>query len=120
MEPDHQPVSPRNVSDLPRAPVQPVPRQYSAFMPNLLMSLAFVAWLGFQAFQQVGERQQLAALDAAVAPQEQAAQKVRNSLEAIASATAKLADEGNPNAQTIVDQLKKRGVTINASAAKTQ
>ena len=120
MEPDHQPLSTKNVTDLPRAPAQPAPRQYSAFMPNLLMSLALVAWLGFQAFQQVGERRQLAAMDAAIAPQEQAAQKLRSSLEAIATATAKLADEGNANAQTIVDQLKKRGVTINASAAKTQ
>ena len=116
MESDKQPVPTRS-ADLPRVPVQPAPRQYSTFLPHLLMGLAVVTWLGFQAFQQVGERQQLAALDAAVTPQEQAAQKVRNSLEAIATATARLAGEGNANAQIVVEQLKKRGVTINPPAA---
>ena len=121
MEPDKQPIPTRNVADLPRTPVQAAPRQYSTFMPHLLMGLALVGWLGFQAWQQVGEHQQLAVLAASGAPQEQAAQKVRASLEAIATATAKLADEGNANAQVVVDQLKKRGVTINApTVAKTQ
>ena len=87
IEPDQPPVSTRNVTDLPRAPAQPAPRQYSAFMPTLLMSLALVAWLGFQAFQQVVDRQQLVALEASIVPQEQAAQKVRSSLEAIATAS---------------------------------
>ncbi|MCK9687943.1 hypothetical protein [Scleromatobacter humisilvae] len=102
--------------DQPRATAQPAPRQYSSFLPQLLTGLTLVVWLGLQAFQQVGERQQLASLDAAIAPQEQGAQKVRNSLEAIATATAKLASEGNANAQIVVDQLKKRGVTINTPA----
>lgn len=114
MESDKQPT--RSVADLPRAPTQPAPRQYSSFVPQLLTGLALVAWLGLQGLQQVGERQQLASLDAAIAPQEQAAQKVRNSLEAIATATARLAGEGNANAQIVVDQLKKRGVTINTPA----
>ena len=120
MEPDKQPHPTRSVADLPHTPAQPAPRQYSSFVPQLLTGLALIAWLGLQAFQQVGERRQLAALDAAVAPQEQAAQKVRNSLEAIAGATAKLAGEGNANAQIVVDQLKKRGVTINTPAAAAQ
>ncbi len=104
----------------PSAPARGVaglPRQYGTFLPHLLMAVALVAWLGFQAAQQVSERQQLAAMDAAFAPQEQAAQKVRTSLETIVTATAKLADEGNANAQTVIDQLKKRGVTVNAPAA---
>jgi hypothetical protein len=116
MESDKPPHPTRSVADLPRP--QPAPRQYSAFVPQFLMGLALVAWLGLQAFQQVGERQQLAVLDAAIAPQEQAAQKVRTSLEAIAGATAKLAGEGNANAQIVVEQLKKRGVTINTPAAQ--
>ncbi len=115
MESDKPPVPTRSVADLPRT--QPAPRQYSPFVPQLLMGLALVSWLGLQAFQQVGERRQLAALDAAMTPQEQAAQKLRNSLEAIATATARLAGEGNANAQIVVDQLKKRGVTINPPAA---
>lgn len=121
----------KNVTGLPQAQTQPhahahahahatvqaAPRQYSAFLPNLLLALALVGWLAFQAFQQYGEHQQLAALDASSAPQEQAAQKVRTSLEAVATATAKLATDGNANAQVVVEQLRKRGVTINPGAA---
>ena len=35
----------------------------------------------------------------------------------ISSRTAKLDSEGNPNAHVIVEELKKRGVTINPDAA---
>ena len=121
---DTRPLPTKNLADLARASATAThaaphvaPRLYGLFLPHLLTSLALVGWLGFQAFQQFGERQQLATLDAAIAPQEQAAQKLRNSLEAIATATAKLANDGNANAQVVVDQLKKRGVTINAPAA---
>jgi hypothetical protein len=113
---DQQPVPVRPVAPAPRTPAPPAPRQYGLFVPQLLMTLTLTGWLGFQAFQQVGERQQLKALDASGAAQEQAAQKVRASLEAIATATAKLAGDGNANAQSVVDQLRKRGVTINPSA----
>ena len=116
MQPDTHAAPAKDVTDMPRAPLQPAPRQYGTFVPNLLMVLALVGWLGFQAFQQVGEHRKLAALEASLAPQEQAAQKVRASLEAVATATAKLAGDGNANAQVVVDQLKKRGVTIDPSA----
>jgi hypothetical protein len=124
---DPQPAVPaKNVTGLPQAhvqathaPAQAAARQYSAFVPNLLLALALVGWLAFQAFQQAGEHQQLAALDTSSAAQEQAAQKVRTSLEAVATATAKLAVDGNANAQVVVDQLRKRGVTINPGAASS-
>jgi len=118
-DPQSAPV--RSVIEHPRAPAQRAPRQYGLFVPQLLMTLTLAGWLGFQAFQQFGERQQLQALSASGAAQEQAAQKLRASLEAVATATAKLANDGNANAQAVVDQLRKRGVTINSSApAKSQ
>lgn len=43
------------------------------------------------------------------------AQQVRRQLESIAGATARLADQGNPNAILIRDQLQSQGVTIRAS-----
>jgi regulatory protein YycI of two-component signal transduction system YycFG len=89
----------------------------SVFIPTLLMALAFVAWLAFQATQQLTERQQLAVAQTNLEPQEQAATKLRASLDAIAVATAKLAADGNANARAIVEELRKRGVTINADAA---
>lgn len=101
----------------PRAPfVAAAPRGASAFTPILLLALAFVAWLGFQAVQQVNERQQLALLAANLGPQEQAATKLRASLDAVASATAKLAANGNATATVLVEELRKRGVTINPDA----
>ena len=38
---------------------------------------------------------------------------MRTQLDSIASRTAQLAEKGNQNAQKLVDQLKKAGVTIN-------
>ncbi|MBC7727272.1 MAG: hypothetical protein H7242_06605 [Microbacteriaceae bacterium] len=89
------------------------------FLPILLLAVAFVAWLAFQAMQQVSERQQLVQAQAHLDSQEQAATKLRASLDALAVATAGLAAQGNPNARVIVEELRRRGVTINpAGAAK--
>jgi len=102
----------------PRPPVAvAAPRGASAFTPVLLLALALVAWLGFQAVQQVSERRQLALLEANLEPQEQAATKLRAALDAVASATAKLATNGNSTARVLVEELRKRGVTINPAAA---
>ena len=61
---DPQPAPVRSVIEHPRAPAQRAPRQYGLFVPQLLMTLTLAGWLGFQAFQQLGERQQLQALSA--------------------------------------------------------
>ena len=100
-----------------RVPDVAVAARTSGFIPALLLALAFVAWLGFQATQQLMERQQLTLAQATLEPQEQAANKLRASLEAVATSTARLAAAGNVNARVIVEELRKRGVTINAPAA---
>lgn len=87
-------------------------RRFSAFLPALLVSLAVVASLAFQAFQLVSEQQRLDTALASLAAQQQAAVKLRSSLDAVATATAKLAADGNANARVVVDELRKRGVTI--------
>ena len=92
---------------------QAAPR--SAFMPLLLAGLAVLGWLGFQAQQQYAERQ---ILQSAYASQQQtvdSAGKLRASLDVLAADTQRLADSGNPNARALVDELKKRGVTINSA-----
>ena len=43
-------------------------------------------------------------------------QKMRVQLDAIAAGTKRLADQGNANAQLIVQQLAKNGININQSA----
>lgn len=87
--------------------------EYSIFAPLMLLSTALVVWFAFQTVQLVRERGELATIsenqDASVAD----AAKVRQALDALASSTKRLADEGNANAQLIVQELEKRGVTIN-------
>ena len=89
----------------------------SAFAPLLLGGLAVLGWLGFQTWQFYAERQ---ALQAAYASQQQTvdgAAKLRASLDTLAADTQRLADAGNPNARTLVEELKKRGVTISTAPA---
>jgi hypothetical protein len=89
----------------------------SVFVPALLLSVALVAWLGFQTAQQVMERRQLTALETALQPQAQAATQLRGSLDALATATARLAADGNVLARSLVDELRRRGITINPPRA---
>ena len=87
----------------------------SAFIPLLLAGLALLGWLGFQAQQQYAERQ---ILQSAYASQQQTvdnAGKLRASLDVLAADTQRLADGGNANARALVEELKKRGVTINSA-----
>ena len=99
--------------------VQPRPALgRSPFAPLLLFGTTLLLWLGFQSVQLLGERQQLATLRAAQNPQVEAAGKVRASLDTVATATAQLAESGNANARTIVEELRKRGITINPATPK--
>jgi len=87
------------------------------FVPILLVALSVSGWFVFQTLQLVREQQQLEAAKVSLGPQELAATKLRTALDQVATATARLAGEGNGNARLIVDQLRSRGVTINSPAA---
>lgn len=91
----------------------------SAFVPVLLLAIAMSASLAYQTVQLARERQQLDLMNAGLQPQEQASIKLRASLDQVATATAKLAAEGNGNARAIVNQLRSRGITIDPSKVKT-
>ena len=96
-----------------RANYRSVNERRGMFVPVLVLALAFVGWTGFQMLMLMRESD---ALKSSQAGQEQAVQqsgKLRNGLDAIARETLKLADGGNANARLIVDELRKRGVTIN-------
>ena len=91
-------------------------RPRSPFVPLLLLTMALVAWVAFQTIQLVRERRDLlTARTNQEAPVQQAA-KVRAQLDAVARSTAELAAKGNVNAGTIVQELAKRGITINLNA----
>jgi hypothetical protein len=101
-----------------QARTMPVPHPpYGPFVPVLLGALALLGWLGFQTHQLLNERQ---ALQAAYLSQQQTvdnAGKLRASLDALAADTQRMADSGNPNARLLVDELRKRGITINPAAS---
>lgn len=94
------------------------PETRNLFLPAMLFALAFVGWLAFQTVQLVAERQGLADARASLDPLELNATKLRAAFDALATGTAKLATDGNPNARGIVDELRKRGVTITPAVTR--
>ena len=98
----------------PRAPVQETRR--SPFLPLLILMGSLAVWTGFQTYHLTTERSALATLRANQEAQVQQAQRVRQSLDQLATETQKLADAGNANARVVVEELRKRGVTINRPA----
>lgn len=90
----------------------------SPALPLAILSLALLAWFSFQTWRLAGENVRLTALNASQETLLQSSQKLRASLDALASETAKLAEQGNPNARLLVEELRKRGVTINPNAAR--
>jgi hypothetical protein len=89
---------------------------FSAFLPLLLVTLALASWMGFQTFQLTRERGDLARLRAAQETPLQQSTRVRAQVDSLARKTAELAAQGNAGAQTIVQELARRGVTIDPSA----
>jgi len=84
----------------------------SAFLPVLILGLVMLAWFGFQASQLRVERD---AMHEAITNQQKQvddSKKLRDALDAVARGTAQLAAAGNPSAKLIVDELKRRGITI--------
>jgi hypothetical protein len=91
-------------------------RTRSAFVPILVIAIAFLIWSGFQTIMLVRESNALGSASDTQAAQKKNADKLRQALDGLARDTAKLADRGNPGARLIVEELRKRGVTINPEA----
>ena len=89
----------------------------SPFLPLLLLGCAFVAWTAYQTKQLIGERSSLAALELSQEQPLEQSQKLRAALDSIAAQTQRLADSGDASAKLVVDELRKRGITINPAAA---
>lgn len=95
----------------------PEPRQHTPFVPLLIFFVAGVAWSGFQFYQLQQEKTALIGVHAAQEAPLQQAQRARASLDNLATETRRLAEAGNPNARLVIEELKRRGITINAPAA---
>ena len=85
---------------------------FSPFVPMLLVAVSLLSWLAFQGVQLGLEQRQLALAHESLDAQHAAATKLRAALDALATATAKLAADGNANARVVVEELRKRGITI--------
>ncbi|MEO7997571.1 MAG: hypothetical protein ABI852_09005 [Gemmatimonadaceae bacterium] len=102
-------IQPTSVRGHERAPEK---AEHSIFTPLLLLAVAIVGWFAFQTIQLNSERVDLAGIKANQATQVDAATKIRKDLDSLATHTQRLANSGNANAQVIVEELRKRGVTI--------
>lgn len=92
----------------------------SPFVALLLLTLAFTGWAAFQSFLLAHEAYTLSGARDNQGAAVQNAEKLRQALDGLARDTAKLAERGNPNARLIVEELRKRGVTINPEAPPAQ
>ena len=87
--------------------------RHELFLPMMLMAVALVSWFGLQTYELAGNRKQLTTIMATQDTQVAAAMKIRTALDSLAADTQRLANAGNTNARVIVEELHKRGVTIN-------
>lgn len=100
---------------------QPTQEQsYGIFLPILLGLVTLFIWFGFQASQLLKERDNINTLSANQQAIHDNAQKLRVQLDALAAGTARLAQQGNPNAQQVVNALRAQGITINPNASATK
>ena len=86
------------------------------FLPLLWLALAVLGWQAFMGWQMWAEREQLAAARQNQEGPMANAVKLRTALDTLAADTQRMADAGNGNARVLVDELRRRGITINAAA----
>lgn len=95
-------------------------RERSVFIPVLVLGLAMLMLTGFQAFQLVRERDALALRIENLQSPLAESKNMRSQLQSIAQSTAKLAKQGNENAQRIIAQLRKAGITVSVDEATAE
>jgi hypothetical protein len=88
------------------------------WLPILLVIGAFFVLIAFETGYAIHDRQALADQKRAQEPVVEEAVKLRQQLEALAGKTAQLAGEGDEGAKTVVDQMKRQGITIGSPTPK--
>lgn len=84
----------------------------SPFLPAMLLAIAVAGWSIFQTTQLVVERNKLRSAIEGQGTQMEQSVKVRAALESLATRTARLARGGNANATLIIEELRRRNITI--------
>ena len=97
-------------------PESPEARPRDPWPALALLTIAVVAWFGFQTFQLSRERSALQAARVSQEPTIAQAQRIRGQLDAITKSTLELAQQGNASAAFIVEELARRGVRINPAS----
>ena len=95
-------------------PVETVARPSN--LPLAITISALLVYFAFQTFELVRERSTLSELKVNLETPLQESQKMRSQLESLLTKTAELANQGNPAAKTVVEELQKRGVPIGADS----
>lgn len=86
------------------------------FVPLLLATATLCLWAAGATWQLFEARSALLQTHQSQQETVNNAGRLRASLDALAADTQRLADTGNPQAALLVNELKKRGITINAAA----
>jgi len=97
-------------------PESPEARPRDPWPALALLTIAVVAWFGFQTFQLTRERSALQAARVSQEPTIAQAQRIRGQLDSVTKSTLELAQQGNASAAYIVEELARRGVRINPAS----
>ncbi|HKM68499.1 MAG TPA: hypothetical protein VKG22_07790 [Stellaceae bacterium] len=84
-------------------------------VPVILVVVALFVLMAFETGQAIHDRGALSDLRRSQEPTVQEAIKVRQQLDTLARKTAQLAADGDEGARSIVDQMKRQGVSLNPS-----
>jgi len=82
-------------------------------VPVILVVVALFVLMAFETGQAIHDRGALSDLRRSQEPTVQEAIKVRQQLDSLARKTAQLAADGDEGAKSVVDQMKRQGVSLN-------
>jgi hypothetical protein len=92
-------------------------RSYSVFVPMVLVLVLLLSIMGTQLYERSGQRGALQELIANQQEPLQEAQRVRAQFEGLVTGTARLARNGNPNAQRVQGELQRMGINAEPDVA---
>ncbi len=94
---------------------RPAPRgAWGPFLPLLILLLSALAWFGVQVQHLHVLHNSLATARDGQEAALQQAQRMREALDTLSARTQRLAEAGNANARLVLDELRRRGITIDA------
>ena len=90
----------------------PAPGEW--WLPVVIVVTSFFVLMAFETGYAIHDRDGLAEQARLQEPAVQEAIKLRQRLEGLASKTAQFAADGDEGAKTVVDQMKRQGITLSA------